>query len=60
MEERLGWMFWMWRLAHRLELGSKRFGTPLQSAEANIDVIMAEFAGIIEYAVQYIAIATLD
>ena len=50
----------MWRLAHRLELGSKRFGTPLQSAEANIDVIMAEFAGIIEYAVQYIAIATLD
>ena len=38
----------------------ERFGTPLQSAEANIDAIRDEFAGMIEYAVQYIAIATLD
>ena len=37
----------------------ERFGTPLQSTEANIDVIKDDFAGMIKYAVQYIAIATL-
>ena len=38
----------------------ERFGIPLQSTEANIDAIRDEFAGMIEYSVQYIAIATLD
>ena len=39
----------------------ERFGTPLQSAETNIDdAIRDEFAGMIEYSVQYISNVTLD
>ena len=38
----------------------ERFSTPLQGTEANTDVIKEKFAGMIEYAVQYIAVASLD
>ena len=38
----------------------ERFSTPLQGAEVNTGVIKEEFAGMIEYAVQYIAIASLE
>ena len=38
----------------------ERFSTPLQGAEANTGVIKEEFAGMIEHAVQYIAVASLD
>lgn len=38
----------------------EQFSTPLQGAQANIDVIKEEFADMIEYAVQYIAISSLD
>ena len=38
----------------------ERFTTPLQSAKANTDVIQLEFSCMMEYAVQYIALSTLD
>ena len=38
----------------------ERFSTLLQGAEASTDAIKEEFTGMIEYAVQYIAITTLD
>ncbi len=42
---------------HRL---IERFATPLQGAGADTDVIKGEFGDMIEYAVQYIAISSLD
>ena len=38
----------------------ERFSTPLQGAQADINVIKTEFDSMIEYAVQYIATASLD
>lgn len=38
----------------------ERFATPLLGAEADTNVIKEEFANMIEYAVQYIDISTLD
>ena len=38
----------------------ERFATPLLGAEADTNAIKGEFANMIEYAVQYMAIATLD
>lgn len=35
----------------------ERFSTPLQGAQADINVITTEFGSMIEYAVQYIATA---
>ena len=38
----------------------ERFAIPLQGAQADADVIKTEFGNMIEYAVQYIAISSLD
>ena len=42
---------------HRLV---QRFDAPLQAAEANTNIIKAEFCDMITYAVQYIAVSSLD
>ena len=38
----------------------ERFASPLQGAQTDMDVIKREFGNLIEYAVQYIAISSLD
>ena len=38
----------------------ERFASPLQGAQTDVDVIKREFGNMIEYAVQYIAISSLD
>ncbi len=39
---------------------SERFRTPLEAAGAQIDEIHAEYEGILQYAIQYISLSTLD
>ena len=39
---------------------AERFATPLEAALADTDTIKTEFCGMIEYAVQYIALSSLD
>ena len=39
---------------------SERFRTPLEAAGAQIDEIHTEFEGMLQYAVQYISLSTLD
>ena len=38
----------------------ERFAYPLEGAQANTDVIKTEFTDMIEYAVQFIALSSLD
>ena len=37
-----------------------RFEIPLQGATANTDEIVSEFAAMVQYALQFISVATLD
>ena len=38
----------------------ERFTVPLQGASANIEVIVPEFVALVQYAVQFISVSTLD